>query len=188
MIIHLFNLLCLSYASRLYNSNTPINVDDLVEDVVQLRIFIKQLDTSLTKEILSDQIETLKLHAIETIQIHSNTFVLRGDGKVQQINVSMESLSREIDTRKMKAHSLQPLTMAIAMPSVSLQLYINPCLFWLVRPAYLIFAALKLQKEQHFLNQSLKDQLKEYAYELEDIFKYEFIIDNRKEEVNLKLN
>lgn len=189
IILHLFNVLCLGYASRLYHGSNRIHIDDLVDDVIRLRIFLKQMEAPLTKDLLADQLETLRSDALETIRIHSNTLMLgdADDGSIQQIHVSMEHLAREVDIGKMKAHPLQPLTMAIAVPSLSLQLYINPCLFWLARPAYLLVAALKLQREQHFLGQlSIKDQLKKYAYELEDIFKYEFIIDaSRQEEVNL---
>lgn len=193
IIVHLFNVICLSYASRLYDGCDRIYIDDLVDDVIRLRIFLKQLDTPLTRDLLTDQLETLTSNALETIRIHSNTLKLddrdagdAGNCCIQQMHVSIEHLATEVDVGKMKAHPLQPLTMAIAIPSLSLQLYINPCLFWLARPAYLLVAALKLQKEQHFLSQSsIKDQLKKYAYELEDIFKYEFIIDtSRQDEVN----
>lgn len=192
-MLHLFNVLCLCFANRLYaKGQQSQRIDELLEDVKRLRYFLKQLETPLTVDLLqSDEWEQLKMNAMETLRIHSNTFLVMDkddddnddSGKIQLISISIEHLIRNVDPGKMKAHPLQPLTMSIAIPSLSLQLYVNPCLYWLARPAYLLLAALKLQKEQHFLNPgTLKDQLKKYAYELEDIFKYEFIIDAESQE------
>lgn len=183
LIIHLINLLCLSYSTRLYDGRIPISVSELVKDVIGLRTFLGYLEAPLPKDLLMGDVETLKMSALETIQIHSNTFVLDAGEQVRQKYTKMEYFAHAIDATKMKAHPLHPLTMAIAVPSLSLQLYTNPCLFWLARPAYVLVAALKCRKEQQISSQlPVNEELRQYAYELEDIFKYEFILDTKRRE------
>lgn len=54
-----------------------------------------------------------------------------------------------IDTSKLKGHNISANVMKISIPSFTFQLYINPCLHWIVEPAFIILASKKLVEEGH---------------------------------------
>lgn len=139
---------------------------------------------------VATDLNCIKPEIIETIEIHSNILHFK-QARLELTQVPAQQLAQEIDLKHLKAHSLSPHTMAVAVPSMTLQLYINPCLFWLARPGYLIVAALHLQKDLNennhiYGNDEVVEKLAERANELDAIFKHEFIIEsNREKEVSL---
>lgn len=135
---------------------------------------------------VATDLNCIKPEIMETIEIHSNILHFK-QARLELTQVPAQQLAQEIDLKHLKAHTLSPRTMAVAVPSMTLQLYINPCLFWLARPGYLIVAALQLQKENSnsYGEAELMVKLEERANELDAIFKHEFIIEsNREKEVS----
>lgn len=129
----------------------------------------------------------IKPEIIETVEIHSNIIHFK-QARLEFTQVPAIQLAQEIDMNRLKAHALSPRTMAVAVPSMTLQLYINPCLFWLARPAYLIMASLQLQQEQETGKTVLPknydeviSNLSQRVDVLDDIFKHEFIIESNRE-------
>lgn len=164
-----------------------MNIDELARGITLLKGLFQELGAHV-----STNLNAIKPEIIKTVEIHSN-IVHFHQANLRFTKVAAEQLAQEIDMAKLKGYALLPQTMAIALPSLSLQLYINPCLFWLARPAYLIMAALQIQQEQQQFqnlqkNSSRSDLLANLSHktaELDQIFKYEFIIEsNREDEVN----
>lgn len=181
IVITTFNLVCLYYSSQYYNE-ISVNLDELSNGVFML----KELFEELGAHVATDQ-NCIKHEIMETVEIHSNILHFK-QGRLEVTQVPPEQLAQEIDVKRLKAHCLSPRTMAIAIPSMALQLYINPCLFWLARPGYLIMAALHLEKEQETNPSHTYDELIHKLYNLanvlDNIFKHEFIIEsNREKEV-----
>uniref|UniRef100_A0A1A9WFM3 Dihydroxyacetone phosphate acyltransferase n=1 Tax=Glossina brevipalpis TaxID=37001 RepID=A0A1A9WFM3_9MUSC len=189
IVINTFNLLCLYYSSQLYNQR-PVNIDELASGIILLKALFQELGAHV-----STDLNAIKPEIIKTVEIHSN-IVHFHQANLRFTKVAAQQLAQEIDIGKLKAYALLPQTMAIALPSLSLQLYTNPCLFWLARPGYLIMAALQIQEEQkqfHSLQitpsyPDLLANLSNKTAELDQIFKYEFIIESNREEEEFRRN
>lgn len=75
-----------------------------------------------------------------SLTIHSN--VLRYQS--QDMNASLELLpapaiaASNVDPSKLKGHNLSSHTMRSSLPSFLLQIYANPCLYWLHQPAFYV--------------------------------------------------
>ncbi|TMW48631.1 hypothetical protein DOY81_006296 [Sarcophaga bullata] len=178
IVITTFNLVCLYFSSQYYNQ-ISVNLDELSHGVLML----KEMFEELGAHVATDQ-NCIKHEIMETVEIHSNILHFK-QGRLEVTQVPAKQLAQEIDVKRLKAHCLSPRTMAIAVPSMTLQLYINPCLFWLARPAYLIMAALQLEKEQEsntsITYKELISKLYHMANDLDNIFKHEFIIESNRE-------
>lgn len=160
----------------------PVNLDELSRGISLL----KEMFEGLGAHVATDE-NCIKPEIIETVEIHSNIFHFK-QGNLEITQVPVVQLAQDVDLKRLKAHALSPNTMAIAVPSMTLQLYINPCLFWLVRPGYLIVAALQLESTQSVKNPStynkVVEKLSQRVDELDNIFKHEFIVEsNREKEV-----
>lgn len=195
IVISTFNLLCLYYASQLYDERS-VNIDELAFGIAELKCIFEELGAHV-----ATNMHRLKIEIMETVEIHSNIVHFQ-NAQLQFTEVAAAQLAQEIDTQRLKAHSLLPQIMAVAVPTLALQLYINPCLFWLARPAYLILAALQLQADQQrgrndgntelFTTYSaVVENLLQRVTLLDDMFKHEFIIESNRDieefERNLQL-
>lgn len=178
-------MLCLYYASQLYVERS-VNIDDLALGIAELKCIFEELGAHVATDM-----NRLKMEIIETVDIHSNIVHFQ-NAQLEFTEVAAAQLAQEIDTRRLKAHALLSQIMAVAVPTLALQLYINPCMFWLARPAYLILAALQLQADQQKgTNDETTDLPSTYAAVVENllqrvtlldsIFKHEFIIESSRD-------
>ncbi|KAM7362807.1 dihydroxyacetone phosphate acyltransferase isoform 2-T3 [Cochliomyia hominivorax] len=185
IVITTFNLVCLYYNSQYYNS-ISVNLDELSRALCLLKEMFEELGAHVATDM-----NCIKHEIMETVEIHSNILHFK-QGRLEVTQVPAEQLAQEIDLKRLKAHTLSPRTMAVALPSMTLQLYINPCLFWLARPGYLIVAALQLQYEQdnntYATHDELKAKLAQRVQELDNIFKHEFIIESNREKEEFQKN
>ncbi|XP_059218682.1 dihydroxyacetone phosphate acyltransferase isoform X1 [Stomoxys calcitrans] len=194
IVITTFNLISLYFASQYY-VDASVNIDEISRGIVSLRNMFEVLGAHMATDVNS-----IKHEIIETVEIHSNIVNFK-QALLEFTQVPVDQLAQEIDVSRLKAHALTPQTMAVAVPSMALQLYINPCLFWLARPGYLIMAAMQLQKDQETskrqgaVDGSYKETigyLSKQVQKLDEIFKHEFIIASNNREIeefeqNLKL-
>ncbi|EDV92833.1 GH18612 [Drosophila grimshawi] len=184
IVISTFNLLSLYYASRLYGQRS-VNLDELSRGILHLQRIFEQLGAHV-----STTANSIKRDIIDAVEIHGNILQFRV-GVLQFTPLAVEQLAATIDMKRLKAHALLSSTMAVAVPMLALQLYINPCMFWLARPAYLLLAALKLQRRQQNL-----DSMRSYAETLtalhhhvnsmDALFQHEFIIESNREAVEFE--
>ncbi|XP_037952281.1 dihydroxyacetone phosphate acyltransferase [Teleopsis dalmanni] len=187
IVITTFNLISLYYASRIYLNYAP-NIDELARGIHQLKSIFEELGAHVAVNM-----NRIKADIIETVEIHSNIVHFR-NARLQYTKVAIEQLAQEIETERLKAHILKPQIMAIAVPTLALQLYINPCLFWLAHPAFLILSALQLRQEHQQKNiieisyNDLVINLKARIAELDNIFKHEFIIESNRESEEFERN
>ncbi|XP_036323315.1 dihydroxyacetone phosphate acyltransferase [Rhagoletis pomonella] len=185
IVISTFNLLSLYYASQLYAEHS-VNIDKLACGISELKYLFEELGAHVATDL-----NRLQEEIVETVEIHSNIVHFHNE-RLQFTQVAAAQLAQEIDTKRLKAHAILPQIMAVAVPALTLQLYINPCMFWLARPSYLILAALQLRKEQQShtdkASQALTSSystvvasLSERVATLDDIFKHEFIIESNRD-------
>lgn len=94
--------------------------------------------------------------------------------KSKDINASLElvfgksvAANKNVNLIKLKGHNLAPHTLKKSLPTFILQIYTNPCLYWLHQPAfYVLVQRLGISKEEEVITEI--DQLKR-------IFSSEFI-------------
>ena len=185
IVITTFNLLSLYYASQLYAQRT-VTIDELAQNIAQLKHIFEELGAHVCTNM-----NAIKAEIIETVEIHSN-IVHFEQGQLQFSHVAATQVAQEVDAKRLKAHALSPHTMALAVPTLALQLYINPCLFWLARPAFLIMAALQQQKIQEETASSDYARVVSALFKrvaiMEDIFKQEFIMESNRNEAEFQHN
>ncbi|XP_023175909.2 dihydroxyacetone phosphate acyltransferase [Drosophila hydei] len=184
IVITTFNLLSLYYASKLYGQ-CSVNLDELSRGILHLKRIFEKLGAHV-----STSTNSIKADVIDAIEIHSNILQFRV-AKLQFTPVAAEQLAAQIDVKRLKAHALCPQTMAVAVPMLALQLYINPCLFWLARPAYLLLAALKEQRRQQQLDnmstyQETRAALHNHVSSMDALFQHEFIVESNREAVEFE--
>ncbi|GJQ76367.1 Dhap-at [Trypoxylus dichotomus] len=106
----------------------------------------------------------------EALQVHCNLLKLCGDGEIKLIR-NVEPMDK-IDRTKLKGHQLQDEIMTKSLPAITIQLYVNPCLHYLIN-ASLITIVLK----KHCQNDGIsKDVLFSEYSSLRAIFNKEFVL------------
>lgn len=109
---------------------------------------------------------------MEALEVHPNILKLT-KGTVELVSNGMDF--QPIDPKRLKGFPLTKETMQTAVPIMSLQIYINPCLFWLSNLSYMILGALRLIEEVSAIT---KDALQAAFNELSAIFSSEFILED----------
>lgn len=77
---------------------------------------------------------------IQILQIHTNVIRIAENGNFE-ITKQSPKLSKTVDLRKLKGYNLSELVMQISIPAFTFQLYINPCLRWVIQHGFMILAA-----------------------------------------------
>ncbi|XP_034489168.1 dihydroxyacetone phosphate acyltransferase [Drosophila innubila] len=185
IVITTFNMLSLLYASKLYGQHS-VNLDELARGVLHLKRIFEQLGAHV-----STSTNSIKPDIIDAVEIHNNILEFRV-GRLQFTPLAADQLAAKIDVKRLKAHALCPKTMAVAVPMMALQLYVNPCMFWLARPAYLLLAALKEQRRQHNnpevigSYENTLSALHNHVNTMDALFQHEFIIESNREEAEFE--
>ncbi|XP_002073151.3 dihydroxyacetone phosphate acyltransferase [Drosophila willistoni] len=183
IVINTFNLLSLYYASQLYAQRT-VNIDELSRGLLHLKRIFEQLGSHV-----STNANNIKADIIDAVEIHSN-IVNFNRARLQFTPMKAKQLAAQIDVKRLKAHALSPQTMAVAVPMLALQLYINPCMFWLARPAYLLLAGLKEQQRQKSNTPESRSAtlaaLHTHVTSMDTLFQHEFIIESNREAVEFE--
>lgn len=118
-------------------------------------------------EIPSDKFSNI----IDALNIHSNILKFSSNDE----NATLElvfgprittSTIKQTDPSKLKGHALLSHTMYKCLPSILLQIYSNPCLYWLHQPAFYVLT--------QRLNIAKDDVIVE-VQRMKDIFVNEFI-------------
>lgn len=112
---------------------------------------------------------------MEALEVHPNILKLI-KGTVELVSNGIDF--QPIDPKRLKGFPLSKETMQTAVPIMSLQIYINPCLFWLSNLSYVIFGALRLTDEASTIS---KEVLQTNFNELSAIFSSEFILEDNFE-------
>lgn len=184
IVISTFNLLSLCYASKLYGQ-LSVGLDDLAQSILHLKRIFEQLGAHV-----STSANSIKPDIIDAVEIHGNILQFRV-GRLQFSPLAVDQLAAKIDVKRLKAHALSPDTMAVAVPMLALQLYVNPCMFWLARPAYLLLAALKEQRRQKNFDaistyEETLAALHSHVTSMDSLFQHEFIVESNRAAVEFE--
>lgn len=98
--------------------------------------FLKKFQALLSLEIQSKRDSDIT----DSLEIHSN--VLRFQSKDADAPLELifgkKIAANNVNPSKLKGHNLSPHTMRYSLPSFLLQIYANPCLYWLHQPAFYV--------------------------------------------------
>lgn len=130
--------------------------------------------------------KSINMDVIESIEIHSNILHFPTAGSNLELVRPTIQLN-DVNLKTLKGHYLNAHAMQLAVSTVSLQIYINPCMFWVSGPALMILAALKLSNETSG-KAFQKDELRLRIIELNEIFAVEFVIIKSREELEFIRN
>lgn len=143
IVLTTFNLIAIYYNYRSM-MNEKCNLDQLKYGVGVLGKFLKKFNVLLANDI------PLKTNSdiIETLEIHSNVMKFSQNDGYLELIMGQPIAANDVDPSKLKGHNLSPHTMRNSLPSFLLQIYSNPCLFWLHQPAfYVLLLRLRTSKD-----------------------------------------
>lgn len=106
----------------------------MFKGVLELRDFVRPLGaiTAVDHYNVKDKI-------LDSLNIHSNILQIDAHGHLELVKSTIVPL-QSIAGRNLKGHLLLPNTVRHVVPFISLQLYCNPCMYWLVVPSFIILS------------------------------------------------
>lgn len=180
IVITTFNLIAYFYSYNVF-LNTRLSLEQLCNGVLILKNIFDRLGAHVAaKE------KSINMDVIESIEIHSNILHFPTAGSNLELVRPTIQLN-DVNLKTLKGHYLNAHAMQLAVSTVSLQIYINPCMFWVSGPALMILAALKLSNETSG-KAFQKDELRLRIIELNEIFAVEFVIIKSREELEFIRN
>lgn len=114
------------------------SISDIEKGIKMLQTFLKTLGANIA---VDEHCENLEPAIIHSLEIHNNVLKC---GQLDQNTIEIVDSALNMPNGEtitgFKGHKLSSKTMQKAIPFIMLQLYSNPCLFWLHIPAFYILA------------------------------------------------
>lgn len=162
IVIFNYNLIALSYNDFIFcGESTRFSVDDLKKKLVAYTKIFETLGA-----IVDNNLTSLDADIARTVDLHSNILSINND-HVDLVKSNVQLVN--VDPSKLKGIRILNELMNVAVPSFSLQLYINPTLFWLSKPSFVILSMLK---ESEMERSAIRA---DYEF-LRKLFVYEFVL------------
>lgn len=98
--------------------------------------------------LVSVEYTNIKSKILDSLDVHKNILQLSVDGKITLMKPVIANV-QTINVTKLKGHNLSTNTLRNSVPAFSLQIYCNPCLRWLIQPAFVLLVV-KSMKEKCF--------------------------------------
>lgn len=165
-VLTTFNLIAVYFQYRSM-CNKTCNMSELKYGIDLLTNFLKKIGA-----LLSCDIPSKVTNIIDSLEIHSNILKFMSEQEnapLQLVQGPRIASTANVDPKKLKGHALSAITMQKSLPSIVLQIYVNPCMFWLHQPAFYLLA--------RKMNVSENDLAVEMQW-MEQIFVNEFITRN----------
>lgn len=167
IVITPFSLIALLINLRLFRGEKTF-LTHLKTELIEVKALFEKFGAVVAlreDEILRDIQKTLDIHSnILELSRSEELILVKSDVNLKNMNVS-----------KLKGHNLSEATMNVSVPAFTLQLYNNPTLYWLAKPAILILSASLLTRNEGNTVISL-DMLRRESEVLRKIFIYEFVL------------
>lgn len=128
-VITVFNLVALSLTNNFHLNNQVYSFNDLIKDVVLLKT-IFDLFGAIT------DLQNPEKDVSSTLEVHKNLVQVNEDSTIVLVKESVSATN--MDIRKLKGHALSQQSMSFVVPFISLQIYVNPVLHYLVSPASVV--------------------------------------------------
>lgn len=121
--ISTFNLLSLILMNNLTTEKDLLTRQSLISEIVWIKTILEKLGALVIVKDLDVDLEN-------ALRTHKNLVLVNDENRVQL--VQNEILLKDVDVRKFKAHTLSENTMALCVPFIMLQIYVNNCLHYFV--------------------------------------------------------
>lgn len=106
---------------------------------------------------------------VDSLSIHANVLDFASNDKNSSLELTAGKLvsnTKSVNLNKLKGHNLSARTMKRCVPTILLQIYANPCMYWLHQPAfYVLLHRLKVPK----------DEISHEMNHIKRIFAFEFV-------------
>lgn len=106
---------------------------------------------------------------VDSLSIHANVLDFASNDKNSSLQLAAGKLvsnTKSVNLKMLKGHNLSARTMKRCVPSILLQIYANPCMYWLHQPAFYVLL--------HRLNVP-KDEISHEMSRIKRIFSHEFV-------------
>ncbi|KAL3286293.1 hypothetical protein HHI36_000802 [Cryptolaemus montrouzieri] len=158
-VLNMINLIALLLNLNLTKSKKLLSVKELKEKVMQLKAVLEQYGAHIWITDFDDDFR-------ETLLVHKNLLHVTGDGKIDVVKNKIDLTN--LNVSKLKAYRLSEKVLTYSVPFITLCIYANPVLHYLVDTS-IILAVLKV------IPQATYDVLfNQYCY-LRRLFLHEFV-------------
>lgn len=96
--------------------------------------------------LVSAEKSNIKSKILDALDVHKNILQLSVDGKITLMKPVIANV-QTINVTKLKGHNLSTNTLRNSVPAFSLQIYCNPCLRWLVQPAFVLLVVRSMNEK-----------------------------------------
>lgn len=152
IVLTAFNVLAVVFSYRTF-ARRSVRVRPLARCVAQLARLLGDLGALVAVDATGDPLAAVA----EALRVHGNLFGVptTADDEGHADGEPLELLRPELPTvtataasaRSLRAHQLAVGTLRNAVPVLTLQIYANPCMFWLAPPAFVLLAVRTLVAE-----------------------------------------
>lgn len=152
IVLTVFNVLAVVFSYRTY-SRQSVAMRPMATGVGELARLLVDLGALVAVDGHGDQLTAVA----EALRVHQNLFaVSKGDGcggfGADQLGLLRPELpvvtATAATARSLRAHQLAVDTLRNAVPVMTLQIYANPCMFWLAPAAFVLLAVRVLEAEE----------------------------------------
>lgn len=142
IVLTVFNVVSLYMNYRLFVDKST-SLQQLADGTLLLSTHLKALGA-----LVSVEHTNIKSKILDSLDVHKNILQLSIDGKVTLMKPVIANV-QTINPTKLKGHNLSTNTLRNSVPAFSLQIYCNPCMRWLIQPAFVLLVV-KSMNEQCF--------------------------------------
>lgn len=96
--------------------------------------------------LVSAENTNIKSKILDALDVHKNILQLSVDGKITLMKPVIANV-QTINVTKLKGHNLSTNTLRNSVPAFSLQIYCNPCLRWLIQPAFVLLVVKSMNEK-----------------------------------------
>lgn len=129
-----FNLIATYFSYRsLINRN--VNINEMTVGVRRLGEFLTKFNALLSSENAHSLDDDIK----QALSIHSNVMTIDQFNVLTLVHGKIVA-NQNCDLNKLKGHNLSSRTIQCSIPLILLQIYVNPCMYWLHLPAFYVLA------------------------------------------------
>ncbi|KAG4074295.1 hypothetical protein HA402_008704 [Bradysia odoriphaga] len=176
IVLTVFNVVSLYINYRLFMDQST-SLQQLADGVLLLSTHLRALGA-----LVSVEHTNIKSKILDSLDVHKNILQLSIDGKVTLMKPVIANV-QTINPTKLKAHNLSTNTLRNSVPAFSLQIYCNPCMRWLIQPAFVLLVV-RSMNEQRFSSEQIQDNF----FQLRKLFSMEFVLDTEQEVQNEEYN
>ncbi|XP_075221478.1 dihydroxyacetone phosphate acyltransferase [Lycorma delicatula] len=167
MVLNTFNILAMVLTNHLMvNSLEPLLIDHVSKDVVWLSAVLKTQGAVVQPISHGTAVSVL----MESIKVHQSLIRVSASGTISLVKLNNDKC-KTLDPQTLRGHKLSTDMMNLAVPMLTLQLYVNPCLHFLINSAIITVIMQQVGANSHINKNSL---FMKFVF-VRELFAHEFV-------------